>query len=230
MSDLRGFKFISTLVHVLKKIESEDKTKSDKFYSSSKAGIIMNESDIDDEFESIYSTIISKIQKLLGKGSNWIIDSVIDHTISISKYNHLAGSSYMKLPEELNHPRKGLINIQNIDDNEFFKWSLVKYLNPADRNWARVIKADKEFAKTFLLKNISFLVKIRDIHKIEKKNSIGISVFGYENKEKNPIYVSTKKTLFLSKILILSCIIILFIEEKNILVVIVYKFLVQKKY
>ena len=61
MSDLRGFKFISTLVHVLKKIESQDKTKSDKFYSSSKAGIIMNESDIDDEFESIYSTIISNI-------------------------------------------------------------------------------------------------------------------------------------------------------------------------
>ena len=58
----------------------------------------------------------------------------------------------MKLPEELNHPRKGLINIQNIDDNEFFKWSLVKYLNPADRNWAIVIKADKEFAKIFLLK------------------------------------------------------------------------------
>ena len=31
---------------------------------------------------------------------------------------------------------------------------------------------------------MKFLVKIRDIHKIEKKNSIGISVFGYENKEK----------------------------------------------
>ena len=193
---------MATLVHVLKKIESEDKTKSDNFYSSSKAGIIMNESDIDDEFESIYSTIISKIQKLLGKGSNWIIDSVIDHTISISKYNHLAGSSYMKLPEELNHPRKGLINIQNIDNSEFFKWSLGKYLNPADRNWARIIKADKEFVKKidFLCWKTGFLVKIRDIHKIEKKNSIGISIFGYENKETHPIYVSTKMTLFLSKI------------------------------
>ena len=35
-------------------------------------------------------------------------------------------------------------------------------------------------------------MKIRDIHKIEKKNSIGISVFGYENKEKHPIYLSKK--------------------------------------
>ena len=30
----------------------------------------------------------------LEKGSGWIIDSVIDHSISISKYNPLAGSSY----------------------------------------------------------------------------------------------------------------------------------------
>ena len=39
---------------------------------------------------------------------------------------------------------------------------------------------------------MKFPVKIRDIHKIEKRNSIGISAFGYENKEKYPIYVSRK--------------------------------------
>ena len=39
---------------------------------------------------------------------------------------------------------------------------------------------------------MKFPVKIRDIHKIEKKNSIGITVFGYENKEKYPIYVLKK--------------------------------------
>ena len=33
-------------------------------------------------------------------------------------------------------------------------------------------------------------MKIRDIHKIEKENSIGISAFGYENKGKKPIYIS----------------------------------------
>ena len=33
---------------------------------------------------------------------------------------------------------------------------------------------------------------IRDIHKIEKKNSIGIGFFGWENKEKYLIYMSKK--------------------------------------
>ena len=50
------------------------------------------------------------MQKSLGKGSSQIIDSIIEHNISISKYKPLAGSSYIKLPKELDHPSKGLIN------------------------------------------------------------------------------------------------------------------------
>ena len=56
---------------MLKKIKSEAKTKYDT---------ITNESDIDDNvFKSIYSTVITNIQKIFGKGSGWIIDSVIQY-------------------------------------------------------------------------------------------------------------------------------------------------------
>ena len=98
-------------------------------------------------FKSIYTTIITNTQKSLGKGLGWINDSVIDYTVSISKYNPLAGSSYIKLPKELQHPRKGSIDIQNTDNNECFKWCLVRYLNPADHNPRRITKADKDFIK-----------------------------------------------------------------------------------
>ena len=50
----------------------------------------------------------------------------------------------------------------------------------------RPAKADKDFAKTRGFKDINFPVKIRDIHKIENKNSISISIFVYKNKEKYP--------------------------------------------
>ena len=112
-------------------------------------------------FKSVDTTVIPNIQKSLGKGSGWIIDSVIDHTITISNYNPLAGSSYIKLPKELNHPRKGLISIQNIDDNECFKWCLIRYINPADHHPTKITIADKD---------IKFPIKVRHIHKIEKKN------------------------------------------------------------
>ena len=97
---------MTILALVFKKIESEDKTKYDTFYSNSKAKIIVNENDIDDAFQSIYTPIISNIQKSLGKGSGWIIDSVIHHTIIISRYNSLAGNSYIKLLKELDRPKK----------------------------------------------------------------------------------------------------------------------------
>ena len=111
--------------------------------------------------QSIYTTIITNVQKSLAKSSGWITD----HTISISKYNPLASSNYIKLPKELDHPRKGLINIQNINHTECFKWSIERYLNPADRHLARIKKADKEFAEKLDFKDIKFPVKIRDIHK-----------------------------------------------------------------
>ena len=59
MSQIKGFKFVTTLVLVFKRIESEDQTNYDTFYSNSKSEIAINESDIDDVFQSIYSTVIT---------------------------------------------------------------------------------------------------------------------------------------------------------------------------
>ena len=111
MTELRGFKFVATLVLVFKKIESDNKAKYDTFCSNSKAEVIINKNGI-----NLYYSYIKNIQTILRNRLGWIIDSVIEHNINISKYNPLSGSSYIKLPKELDHPRKGLINIQKIDE------------------------------------------------------------------------------------------------------------------
>ena len=61
------------------------------------------------------------------------------------KYNPLVSDCFIKLPKELEHPRKGLTNIQNIDDNECFKWSSVRCLNPADCNPASTAQKNEVF-------------------------------------------------------------------------------------
>ena len=91
------------------------------------------------------------------------------------KYNLLAGSSYIKLTKELNHLRKRLINIQNTDDNECLKWCLVRYLNPADHTPRRITKSDKDFVKRLNFKDITFPVKIKDIHKIKKRFPLALA-------------------------------------------------------
>ena len=91
------------------KIEIDNATKYTTCYSNSKAGTIINESNINDAFESIYSTIISNIQNSLGKDSDWIFDSVANNTANVSKYNPLVGSSYIILPNILDQEKFWLI-------------------------------------------------------------------------------------------------------------------------
>ena len=57
----------------------------------------------------------------------------------------------------------------------------------------KIPNADKDFPKKLDFIDIKCPVKVRDIHKTKKKNSIGINIFSYENKEKHPIYISKNK-------------------------------------
>jgi len=90
----------------------------------------------------------------------------------------LRGNSHIPLPEELENSKKGLINLKN----KCFLWCHVRHLNPIKRNPQRITIEDKKFASKLDYQDTSFPVKITDIPKIEKKNSININIFGYEDK------------------------------------------------
>ena len=62
-----------------------------------------------------------------------------------------------------------MINIQNIVDNECFKWCLFKYLNPANHYPTRITNTNNDSAKKLDFKDLKFPVKISDIYKIEEK-------------------------------------------------------------
>ena len=48
-----------------------------------------------------------------------------------------------------------MTNIQNIDGNEFYKLTLVRYLHPVDHHPARIVKPYKDFAKKHDFKDIN---------------------------------------------------------------------------
>ena len=90
----------------------------------------------------------------------------------------------MKSPKGLNHPRRYLINIQNIDNNHCFECCLVRYLHPADYNLRIITKADKYFARKLNFKDVKFLGKIGEIHNIRKK-ILSASAFFVMKRKKN---------------------------------------------
>ena len=73
----------------------------------------------------------------------------------------------------------------------------IRYLNPENHHPAKIQKAGKDVSKNLDFKDIKFQANIKDIRKIEKNNSIGISVFGYESKKckKKVKYLCIKKML-----------------------------------
>ena len=104
----------------------------------------------------------------------------------------MRGSSYIKLPHELRNSSKSLINIKN-SDNECFRWCHIRHLNPQDKDPQRIKKSDKAFIENLDYSAIEFPVTTKQYNKIEQQNEININVFGYEEKQKYPIYVSKEK-------------------------------------
>ena len=191
IGSMKGLKFVETLKVTFKKTVN-DKTVYKTAYFNSKPQIIINNTEIPESLQLSKDQILNMIAKWISEGSGWTIQSVDNHYLNIVQYQPMKGSSYIELPQELRHHRKGLINMKN-EDNECFRWCHIRYLNPQDKNPQRIKKSDKEFIKKLDYSGIEFPVATKQYNKIEKQNEININVFGYENKQPYPIFVSKEK-------------------------------------
>ncbi|CAB3999568.1 Gastrula zinc finger [Paramuricea clavata] len=177
-----GLKYTETLKVRMSKEIGDGKTKEDSVYFKSKTGTATNFEDIESTAAQNQLTILSRIETFQNLGSNWIILNIESHYVNIAMYKPLRGSSYMKLPGDISNPKCGLINMKN-NDNLCFLWSHVRHLRPKARRATTITRKDREFITNLDYDGIDFPVKISDIDKIERKNSINISVFGYKGKK-----------------------------------------------
>ena len=85
---------------------------------------------IGDKFllDQCFNEIIFRLANWISHGSGWVVEEIISQYLNLSSYLPFSGSTYNKLPKELNHPLKELINIQN-NDNKCFLWCHVRHLN-----------------------------------------------------------------------------------------------------
>ena len=187
----KGFKFVETLqVKFIK--HSNDKKILKNGYFNSTTDLIINETDIKLAIQASQQQILNKIAQWISEGSGWTIQSIENHYINIVNYSPLKGSSYIELPQELRNSAKGLINMKN-KDNECFRWCHIRHLNPQDKDPQRIKKTDKQYIEKLDYSSIEFPVTVKQINKIEKQNNICINLFGYEEKQKFPIYISKEK-------------------------------------
>ncbi|CAG8811300.1 24306_t:CDS:2, partial [Dentiscutata erythropus] len=88
---------------------------------------IIREDQINASIEKGYNEIIDEIKDEALQESGWSFVRAEEVFLEISAFRLLQGSSYLPLPKALDKPQLGIINLQNRDDNECFKWCISAY-------------------------------------------------------------------------------------------------------
>ena len=191
LNEIKGLKFVETLKVTFRKVSNNEIIDKNAYFNS-KTQTIINDLDIPESLNLSEQQILNFIALWVSEGSGWTIESVENHYLNIVKYKPMNGSSYIQLPEELRNSAKGLINLKN-NDNRCFLWCHIRYLNPTTKDPQRIKKSDKQYVNNLNYNDIEFPLSTKYYNKIEKQNEININVFGYEDKQKYPIYVSKEK-------------------------------------
>ena len=206
LTSMKGLKFVETLTVTFKKL-AKDEIVYKTAYFNSKPKTIINNTEIPEALQLSKQQILNMTAQWISEGSGWTVESVDNHYLNIVQNQPMKGSSYIKLPQELRNSAKRLINMKN-EDNECFRWCHIRHLNPQDIHPERIKKSDKEYINKLDYSGIEFPVTIKQYNKIEKQNEININVFGYENKQPYPIFVSKEKYEDCINLLLIT-------EEKN---------------
>ena len=141
--------------------------------------------------------MIARIEEVLANfqqsGSNWVFQQIIRLEIHLANWQPLGGSTFIPLPAKLKN-KKGVINIKN-EDNQCFKWCVVRALNPVDQNSNRLTKELVKQSKSLNWNGLKFPVGLKAIKIFETNNpSISINVFGFED-EVYPLKISKEKRI-----------------------------------
>ena len=108
-------------------------------------------------------------------GSYWRIMYYIDLVVTIVQINPVRAASYIPTPVKYNHPKSGLINIQN-DDNKCFQWCMKYHQSKKNKHDNRVSVLTKVL-DNFNYVGIEYPVSFDDISKFEDLNKISIFVY-----------------------------------------------------
>ena len=117
LNETKGFKYQSTVKVLLKKYKPNEETEFTPVYFNSLTKTIIHNIF---KLEYAFHEILYRADAWINKGSGWSIESIESQYINLSTYRPSVGSSYIDLPIELKHLKKGLINIKKMIKNVFY--------------------------------------------------------------------------------------------------------------
>ena len=175
-------------LHVLM---SQGETIKEFAFHSKGLKLILEGTDENEIYDEMVEEILEEIDKTRdAEGSGWRFEKVEKLVLHTTRWEPVNAGSYIELPQELKN-RKAIINMKNQDD-KCFMWSVLRALNPKDKNAERIDNDLKSKVETLNMEGIQYPVSFRGIDRFEHLNpEISISVLGYNKEEKvYPLKVS----------------------------------------
>ena len=183
---------IKTMLYLHCFMQRTDIIEPKKFaFHSKNLKLVLEGTDEGELYNEMVDEIEEEIQKVGDvEGSGWQFVEVEKLVLHTTRWDPINAGSYIDLPPALKN-KNALINMKNQDD-ECFKWCILRALNPKNKNAERVDSDLKSKVETLNMQGIRYPVSFRDIDRFESQNpEISITVLGYNQDERvYPLKVS----------------------------------------
>ena len=180
----RNIKTMLYLHGLMERIEIKGDNEPKEFaFHSKDLKLVLEGTDESELYNEMVDEIEEEIQKVQNaEGSGWEFLKVIKLVLHTTRWDPLNAGSYIDLPEALKN-KHAIINMKN-QDEECFKWCVLRALYPKDNHPERIDKDLKSKQDTLNMKGIRYPVNFRDIDRFESQNpEISITILGYNKDE-----------------------------------------------
>lgn len=131
----------------------------------------------------VIDKVLKRVEEFELNGSGWQFLSIIELEVGTNLYDVIRGSSYIELPKFLKD-KKAIINVENVNDEYCFKWTVLSALFPRERNPQRC-SVYREYEDRVNFIGLEFPMKLSKISKFEEMNpTISINVYAYDEVKK----------------------------------------------
>ena len=133
--------------------------------------------------------LFNHMANFLSVGSGWRFDSVQSLAISLYPFRPtIVAGSFIDTPKSLY--KKGVINIQNLQDDYCFLWCVLAHIYSVDKHAYELYNYRKYF-NVLDISGLNFPLKYSDTPEFENISPlISVNVLPFENNEVFPLYAS----------------------------------------
>jgi len=113
----------------------EDISQETRFDFYSGEQILLRVDQIDEQVESAVDRLLTQIQEISERESNFVFKRVFSSTVRLARYNPIGGSSFIVTPKELAN-KQAIINVKNTD-SRCFLYAIASAIHPVEINACR---------------------------------------------------------------------------------------------